>query len=144
MVIRLLICIFLLQGCFPKKALKPEDALREYIIYRFSSGQTKEKNLELTTGEARAKVESLTDEQFKKYINTGVYRLKNVKVVLKSCVATKCSITYIISYNKAEGESQLSEIKKIAELEQVEGSWKIKDVSTVKTYFESDVPINVP
>jgi hypothetical protein len=144
MVIRLLICIFLLQGCFPKKALKPEDALREYISYRFSLGQTKEKILDLTTGEARAKVESLTDEQFKRYINTGVYRLKNVKVVLKSCAETKCSITYIISYNKIEGESQLSEIKKIAELEQIDGSWKIKDVSTVKTYFESDVPIDVP
>jgi hypothetical protein len=144
MVIRLLICIFLLQGCFPKKALKPEDALKEYIVYRFSPGQTREKNLELTTGEARARVESLTDEQFKKYISTGVYRLKNIKVVLKSCAATKCSITYILSYNKKEGESQLSEIKKIAELEQIEGSWKIKDVSTVKTYFESDVPIDVP
>lgn len=144
MVLKLLICIFLLQGCFPKKALKPEDALREYISYRFTQGQSKEKLLDLTTGEVRAKVESLTDEQFKRYINTSVYRLKNVKVVLKSCSETQCSITYIISYDKAEGEPQLSEIKKIAELEKIDGHWKIKDVSTVKTYFESDVPIEVP
>jgi len=144
MVLRLLICFFILQGCFPRKAVNPEDALREYISYRFSPDQNKEKLLELTAGELKAKVESLTDEQFKRYINTQMYRLKNLKVVLKSCTATTCSITYILSYNKIEGEGLLNEIKKIAELEQIEGSWKIKDVSTVKTYFESDVPIEVP
>lgn len=144
MVLRFLICIFLLQGCFPRKALKPEEALKEFISYRFSEGQTKEKLLDLTTGDMNAKIQSLTDEQFKSFINTSIYRLKSVKVVLKSCTTTTCSITYILSYNKIKGDSQLNEIKKIAELELVNESWKIKDVSTVKTYFESTVPIEVP
>ncbi len=144
MVLRLFICVFILQGCFPRKAQTPEEVLREYITYRFSSGQTKEKLLDFTTGETSAKVESLTEDQFKRYINTGIYQLKNIKVVLKSCTEKACSITYILSYNRTQGEPLLNEIKKVAELEVVEGSWKIKDVSTVKTYFESEVPIDVP
>ena len=144
MVSRLIVCIFILQGCFSPKALSPEDALRDYISYRFSSGQTREKHLELTTGELKAKVESLTEEQFKSYSNTSIYNLKNIKVVLKSCTANACSITYILSYNKPGNGTDLTEVKKIAELEQIEGSWKVKEVSTVKTYFESDKPIDVP
>jgi len=144
MVLRLFICVLILQGCFPRKAQTPEEVLREYVTYRFSPGQTKEKLLEFTTGETSSKVESLTEDQFKSYINTGVYRLKNIKVVLKSCTENTCSITYILSYNRTQGEPLLNEIKKVAELELVEGSWRIKDVSTVKTYFESEVPIDVP
>ena len=144
MVLRLFICVLILQGCFPRKAQTPEEVLREYVTYRFSPGQTKEKLLEFTTGETSSKVESLTEDQFKSYINTGVYRLKNIKVVLKSCTENACSITYILSYNRTQGEPLLNEIKKVAELELVEGSWRIKDVSTVKTYFESEVPIDVP
>ena len=144
MVLRLFICVLILQGCFPRKAQTPEEVLREYITYRFSSEQTKEKLLEFTTGETSSKVESLTEDQFKSYINTGIYRLKDIKVVLKSCTENTCSITYILSYNRTQGEPLLNEIKKVAELELVEGSWRIKDVSTVKTYFESEVPIDVP
>jgi hypothetical protein len=144
MVLRLFICVLILQGCFPRKAQTPEEVLREYITYRFSSEQTKEKLLEFTTGEISAKVEALTEDQFKRYTNIGIYRLNNMKVLLKSCSEKACSITYILSFSRVKGESLLNEIKKVAEIELVEGSWRIKDVSTVKTYFESDVPIDVP
>jgi hypothetical protein len=146
MVLRLLICIFLLQGCFPQKAQKPEDVLREFIIYRFSMGQTKDKLLDFTAGDMRAKIERLDDEQLKRFNNVGMYKFKNFKVVLKSCNNTVCSITYILSYNKIEKDkpSLLNEIKKIAEMEQINGSWKVKDVATVKTYFESVVPLEAP
>jgi hypothetical protein len=144
MVLRLFICVLILQGCFPHKAQTPEEVLREYITYRFSPDQTREKLLEFTTGEISAKVEALTEDQLKRYTNTGIYQLKNIKVVLKSCSEKACSITYILSFSRTKGDSLLNEIKKVAELEDVGGSWRVKDVSTVKTYFESDVPIDVP
>lgn len=146
MVLRLLVCIFLLQGCFPKKAQSPEEVLREFVVYGFSEAQTKNKLLEYTAGEMKSKIERLDDEQFKRFTNMGMYSFQNLKIVLKSCNKTLCTITYIVSYNKIEKDKPalLNEIKKIAEMEQFEGAWKVKDVATVKTYFESSVPIESP
>ncbi len=144
MLFRLFFCLLFLLGCFPKKAQGPEEVLREYVEYRFTQGQTREKLLELSTGPLKEKIESLTEDQFKKHINTGMFKYKNLKILLKSCTEKSCTITYTLTYYRNQGDGYQTEIKKVAEVDSVENVWKVRDISTVKTYIESDIPIDVP
>ena len=75
--------------------------------------------------------------------------LKNIKIdsykmLSKSCQDKKCFITYSVSYlTKIDDKAQFSsEVKKIAEMVQIENKWLISDVSNIKTYHESLEPIN--
>jgi hypothetical protein len=65
------------------------------------------------------------------------------KVLSKSCQENKCFLTYSISFKTTVESSHFqSEVKKIAEIQLVDGRWLIAEVSNVKTYHEAMEPIN--
>ena len=57
----------------------PEQALKNYINYRFSSSQTKGKLLEMSTGNVQAQIAVMDEEGFEKYYNTSDKKLKVTK-----------------------------------------------------------------
>lgn len=97
-----------------------------------------------TTGEMWKKIQNIGEEEFSK--NTRMTNVTDVKVKIlnKTCENSKCVITYNVKYktkNNEEGKFE-SEVKKIAEVYQEEEFWKVSKVINLKTYHESNKPIN--
>jgi len=122
----------------------PEQALKNYINYRFSGEQKREKLVKMSTGSVKAQIETMSEVNFNSLYKTSDKKLKRVKINLKNCSEEKCSITYTLSFATFKGEVETfrSEVKKIAEMVKVDGSWKVSDVTNVKTYIDSKGPIS--
>ena len=139
--IKQILLLFLVYSCMAPEG--PEQALKNYINYRFSPDQKKEKLLDMSTGNVRAQIEVMDEDGFKKYYKTSDKVLKRVKINLKNCSEEKCSITYTLSFATLKGkiETFRSEVKKIATLVKEDEKWKVSDVTNVKTYIDSKEPI---
>lgn len=142
----LVIAFFLslvLVGCSSKTG--PEETLKKFISYRFSSGQSKEKIMEQSTGELFRQVESMGEKEFELFRDMGNRKLVNFKILSKQCEQNRCKIIYYISYStQKQGNEKLavSEVKKVAEIVKVQDVWKISDVSNIKTFHNMAQPIN--
>lgn len=70
----------------------------------------------------------------------------DTKIINSKCESSKCIVTFIVDYTyqfKEEGtKSYKNEVKKIAEVEKVDGDWKISNVTNLKTYIEAQEPID--
>jgi hypothetical protein len=121
----------------------PEGTLKSFINYRFSESQQKDELLSRTTGVLNEKISAMTDEEFAEFSNSSKYKKKKFKLNLSRCDKNQCFLTYTITYDKYEGDKQTFgiEVKKIAELLLLNGSWKIVDVSNIKTFFDSKQPL---
>lgn len=130
-------------GCTKKST--PEKTLKDYIDYRFSSGQDKEDLLEMTTGPLQEKISEMEEDDLKKFLEVDKLQKKKLKILLKNCQETECSLTYILSYSQGESRPKDFgiEVKKIAQLLKIENSWKLSDVSNVKTYIEAQKNLDV-
>jgi hypothetical protein len=86
----------------------------------------------------------MSDEDFEKFSDLRGIKSNSFKVISKSCQENKCFLTYSISYKTVSQDKDTfsSEVKKIAEIVFVQGRWLISDVSNIKTYHESNEPIN--
>lgn len=122
----------------------PEGALKEYVESRFGNVVTREYILERVTGKMRLGFENMPEEDFKKYADLRNFKKQSFKVLSKSCQEKRCFLTYLVSFQTLKGEKTefTTEVKKIAELNLVEGKWLIADVSNIKTYLEALEPIN--
>jgi hypothetical protein len=71
-------------------------------------------------------------------------KTESFKILSKSCQEKKCFLTYSVGYLTKKDDKTItsSEVKKIAEMIQVENKWLIEDVSNIKTYHENLEPIN--
>lgn len=142
-----LIFIFLLVGlfaCVESNTKTPEGALQDFIENRIGQVVSKEFVLSRLTGPMLLSFQSMPDEEFNKFADLRNVKSDSFKILTKSCQEKKCFITYSIAYstNKESSKSFHTEVKKIAELNLVEGQWLIADVSNIKTYHEALEPIN--
>ncbi len=130
-------------GCTKKST--PEKTLRDYVEYRFSSGQDRDDLLEMTTGALYDRLAEMEEKDLESFLEVDKLKKKRLKVLLKNCQPQECSLTYILSYSQGEGQPKDFgiEVKKIAQLIKIENSWKISDVSNVKTYIEAQKNLDV-
>jgi hypothetical protein len=140
----LMFCFLILLSC--TKNVGPQDFLKSFIEYRFSSKLTYEGLLEMTDGALKERILNLTEEDKVGYLKTDHLRFKKVKMDLITCIEDKneCNITYTVSYDQLKsGTVDVSaEVKKIAQLKKIEEKWKIVEIDEVKTYFENKSTIN--
>lgn len=139
----LLLVLGLAFGCTKKST--PEKTLKDYIDYRFSSGQDKDDLLDMTTGALQEKISDMGEEELKKFLEIDKLKKKRLKILLKNCQETECSLTYMLSYSQGDSKPKDFgiEVKKIAQLMKIENSWKISDVSNVKTYIEAKKNLDI-
>ncbi len=137
-----------------QKKSTPENALRGFVNYRFQQGQSRYEILDMLDGPLREKVENMDSEAFNDFADTSNLRKSRFIINVKNCVSDiKCFLTYTLSYNERtisqtddgqkRGTAHL-EVKKIAEMTSPEpDTWKIADVTIVKSYVEGGDKIEV-
>lgn len=127
-----------------KSEKDPEKVLRSFISYRFESNQSKDKLLNMTTGYLKDSINSMDEEQFKSFVKRSSSAIKKkLSIRLKNCNPKKCYITYVLSYKTKTSQESIIDVKKIAELDNVEGSWKISDVSNIKSFIDMKNSLDV-
>ncbi len=135
--------VLLTVGCTKKN--DPENALLEYVNYRFNESQSRSKLLDMTAGELNMSLQQMTDEQYQQFSNVSKYKRGNFNISLKKCTEDTCYITYTLKYDVMDNQTKTlsAEIKKVAKLILDNKVWKVADVSNVKTYFDSKQPIDI-
>lgn len=138
----LLALLFVFSACV-SESTSPEGALKEFVEARIGNTVTRQFVLDRITGKMKQSFEVMSDDDFQKFADLRNVKQNSFKVLSKSCQDNKCYLTYSVSYKTdSEKASFNSEVKKIAEIVQLEGKWLISDVSNVKTYHEALDPIN--
>lgn len=135
----LIVATILLSFISCSKKLGPEETLKEFIDYRFSNNQNMEKVMSYLDGDILEETQQMSEEQFKEFLETEKFKKSSFKVIHSNCNTDKCFLTYILKYVESKDvEKSETEVKKIAELRKVdENSWKIFDITNVKTYIEN-------
>lgn len=139
-----LLTLFLLAACVSDPTT-PEIALKDFIEARMGKIASREFIAGRVTGAMKLSLEGMTEADFNKFADLRHARKESFKIISKSCQEKKCYLTYTISFSTKQDDKQIftSEVKKIAELQWVEGKWLISDVSNLKTYHESLEPIGL-
>lgn len=132
-----------LMAC-TSRDMTPEKALREYVEGSIGHHVDREFVLQRVTGKLQQVVTNMSDEDFLVFANLSSLRPEGFNVLSKSCQSDRCFLTYTVSYQKLKEDQKSfkTEVKKIAEIQQVNGKWLIADVSNIKTYLEALEPIN--
>ena len=128
-----------------KGAKTPEGLLKMYVNDLTSNASISKDYFEkYTTGKLWESVVDLDEESFKKFISMSKVKNAKVQVSNKNCVASQCTLSYIVKYDTVEESKKTfkSEVKKVAILVQEGEFWKISEVSNIKTFIEASVPIN--
>lgn len=133
--------LFVLSACIQEE-ITPEGVLKTFIEARLGKVVTRQFVLDRVTGKMKASFENMSEEDFQKFADLRNVKKDSFKVLSKSCQEKRCFITYSISYQTKSEAHYASEVKKIAEIQLIDGKWLIADVSNVKTYHESLDPIN--
>ena len=139
----ILLSLFILTACMEDNKT-PEAALKSMVESRMGKIVSREDILQQVTSPMKESIENMTEEDFLKFSDLKNVERSSFKVLSKSCQEKKCFVTYSLAYTtKTEGTAKFtSEVKKIAEILNVDGKWLISDVSNIKTYHESLEPIN--
>lgn len=139
-----LVLLLSLTSCFDRID-SPEAALRDFVDIRLEKVVSKDAIVERTTGKLKSSLEAMTEEEFSKFSDLRAFKRDTFKVLSKNCQEKRCYLTYSLGYHQnVEGKKTWSsEVKKIAEIQSVEGKWLISDVSNLKTYHEASLPIEV-
>lgn len=117
----------------------PESGLRSYISYANNGGATKEGFIARSTGDLRAALETMDEEQFKTFEEQMKHSVqKDFDITKKNCQELKCFITYTIEYDAQSDEKAIYQVdvRKIAELVKEDEKWKLASVENVKSYYE--------
>lgn len=141
---KFIIITLLLSACI-NKADSPEAALKDFIDSRLEKIVSKDFVVERTTGKLRSSLEAMNEQEFTRFADLRSFKRDTFKVLSKNCQDKRCYLTYSLGYHQApEGKTTWhSEVKKIAEIQWIEGKWLIADVSNLKTYHESVETIEV-
>lgn len=137
-----LIFIFLILSLIScsKEEQSPEGTLKSFIEASVGNVVTRDFVLSKVTGQLKENYANMTDEEFQNFSDLRNIKRSSFKILSKSCHENKCFLTYLIGYNT--GDQFSSEVKKIAEISEVDGKWLIEDISNLKTYHESNEAIN--
>ena len=145
MINKFLILILLTACSYSPKS--PEGLIKMFVKDTSSKNVDREYYEKFTTGEILEAADTLTDEELENNSKMGNVKKAETKIVMKKCESEqKCVVTYIVEYTyQSSSEDKASfknEVKKIAEVEKVDGSWKIASVTNLKTYIEANEPID--
>lgn len=142
-----LICLFLvLFASCQSKQESPEAVLEKYVEGRFSESGSKDDLLKLTSGALYAQINEMSPDEFAKFVGLNGIKRGKFKVLNKKCKEDKCFITYFLSYRDSSdkpAEFAEVEVKKIAEIELEDKRWKISDISNLKTFINSQGPLEL-
>jgi hypothetical protein len=138
-----LLFLFLLAACVSDPTT-PEIALKDFIEARMGKIASREYIAKRVTGAMKLSLEGMSEADFTKFADLRYAKKESFKIISKSCQDKKCFLTYTISFSTKQDDKQIftSEVKKIAELQWIEGKWLIADVSNLKTYHEALEPIS--
>ncbi len=139
--ITILAAITLFGAC--TKKLGPDETLQKIVRMSLDGTMDREDILGLTTGELNAALSDLDDEEMQKYLKLEGAKRDSFKINLSNCENSKCFLTYTLKYDRMQDGIKTFEVelKKIAEMTKVEERWLLSDVTDVKTYYQSEVPI---
>jgi len=142
MKVYILIILFGLLSCTPSDE-SPKEVLVKFVNLRFSNNQSLEKIKSYLGPDLSGQLEKLTQEQIDNYIGLNKRKLMKIKINAETCDGVKCLLTYTITYEeKMDKNDQVSvETKKIAELQKLDGNWKIINIDEVKSYLNYKEPI---
>lgn len=132
-----------LSGCFKEKGA--QETLRSFVEERFKGNLDHNEIGEYLSGSLKSTIMAMTDEEFTNYSDLSKFKKKKFKITHSNCSIEKCFITYLISYDQLKESTKAFRVdnKKIAEMVKIEESWKIENVTNVKTYIESKEPLEV-
>ena len=132
----LLLSLIMVFSC--NKESSPESSLENLVSMRFD-GSSRSEILEIVTGKLHDQISNMSEENIKLFLENEGLRNRGLTITLKNCEGTKCYLTYILKYNdeRPQGTTFKVEVKKIAQIDLIEGEWLISDISNVKTYIDS-------
>lgn len=135
--------LIILVSCV-QEAKSPDFALKDFVDSSAGNVVTREFVLERVSGKMLQSFENMSDEDFQKFADMRNIKKDSFKVLSKSCQDKRCFLTYLVGYQTLNQDKATfsSEIKKIAEVVQVDGKWLIADISNIKTYHEALEPIS--
>ncbi len=129
--------LFLLISCDQKQG--PEEALKDFISYRFSSSQSREGIFKRVGGELASRLSEMNEEEFEKFLDTKEFERGRLRIHSSRCKEKTCSITYTLELKEKKGFD--ISIKKVVELVEEDQKWLINNVSNVKSYYEARSPL---
>lgn len=139
-----LLAVLTLTSC-SGGAKSPEALIEELLSKRQKNQLSREVMLELTYGDLREEIASMSDEDFDGYTSELGVTQGSYKILSSNCESeTKCAVTYILTYRSNESGERVftSEVRKVAQMENLEGVWLLTDMANIKTFHESLKPIN--
>ena len=135
-----LITLLIIIGC--NSASTPEDSLRRFVYERFKVNSDQELLKNLTVNNMNNSLLKEEDYLKEKNLFKGI-KLKKFKILLKNCESSvSCFITYIVKYQNENRAKSMIEVKKIANILKIDSTWKISNVSELKTFIKMNDEIS--
>ena len=142
---RLLFIIVALSitSCFKEKGA--EETLTTFIKERFNGSLDRNEMGDYLSGQMRESIMAMEEDDFEKFSDLSKFKKKIFKITHANCSEAKCFITYLISYDQygEKVKDYRVDNKKIAEMVKVETSWKIENVTNVKTYIDAENALQI-
>lgn len=142
--------ILALCGCTKHVALPttPQGALENYVRTAFNARTADDRNalLELSTGDAKAWLESMSAEDFKKQFVDNSMVFGSIKTQdLRTEKSGDTSLVYELSFRDGKTPNAAAYTnKKIAYLTRDDkGNWKVKATKNIKSFVERKDPLEV-
>ncbi len=138
-----------LSGCTERTLdNSPSKVLENYIKTSFSvTGiQDKHKMEDLLTGDTKSRLMSWSDEQFLKAFVEVKRTFQSLKILeTKKVNDQEVALTYELSYQEGPADklTQVSQ-RKLCTVVEAEGSWKIKEVRSIRESIEYLKELSLP
>lgn len=138
------------SGCqkAEKTQQEPQARITEYINLSFQAKSLADRDsmLNLLTGEAKTRLASWSEEQFRQaFIESKRQFLKLLFRETKNISPTEVMVTYELTFlDKSKGNGTKITQRKIANLVKGSGTWGIKEVQNIKELVEYQNEMSLP
>lgn len=126
----------------------PAKVLESYIQTSFGATgvSDKKKMEEMLTGDTQARLASWSDEQFMKAFVESKKKFQGLKILeTKKVSEGEVALTYELSYQEGSGDSEAKVTqRKMGTVVQADGSWKIKEVRSIRESIEYLKELSLP
>lgn len=126
----------------------PKRRLSDYVSSSFAVKSPSDKKLllDFMTGDAKARLLSWSDDQFRQaFIDSKRQFLKLSFKDVKNVSPTETNITYELTYlDQAKGSNAKVTNKKLCEMVSEQGKWLIRDVRNIKELVEYQNEMSLP
>mgnify|MGYP001141813607 CR=1 FL=1 len=139
----IVVIALLLSGCFKEKGA--EETLSVFVNARFNGDLDRNEMGDYLSGQIKDSIMAMEEEDFDRFSDLSKLKKKKFKITHSNCSEEKCFITYIISYDQYGDTTKDFRVdnKKIAEMIKIDKSWKIENVTNVKTYIDAEKALEI-